>query len=121
MLEYITFLLRALWRTGCSKQHLRRAHVAEFCVCTHRGLRRLQGLWFAPTFFLFAHHVCALSLYCTSVNLSAAVDCIAAVECIALVLELFPWEEEKKIIEPMMMMHHEYRLQALHVFCESVS
>jgi hypothetical protein len=28
---------------------------------------------------------------------------------------------EKKIIEPMMMMHHEYRLQALHVFCESVS
>jgi hypothetical protein len=28
---------------------------------------------------------------------------------------------EKKIIEPMMMMHHEYRLQALLVFCESVS
>ena len=48
------------------------------------------------TFFLFAHHACALSLYCTSVNLSAAVDCIAAVECIALVLELLPWEEEKR-------------------------
>jgi hypothetical protein len=42
------------------------------------------------TFFLFAHHACALSLYCTSVNLSAAVDCIAAVECIALVSELLP-------------------------------
>jgi hypothetical protein len=65
----------------------------------------LHDLWFRPTFSLFAHHACALSLYCTSGNLSAAVDCIAAAESIALA-------SEKKIVEPMMMMHHEYRLQA---------